>query len=573
MSNDSSDIYQRALKREKEARKQAERILEVKSRELYYTTQELKEVNDKLENLLDETSAELKGVFENIIDAFVLMDIEGNVLKLNDAAINLFGYNIDNEDLNVVNLIYEEDYGYAMKSFEQLVSKGYFKDYQARVITKHKEVKWVHINASLLFDKNKQPVAAQGIVRDITDEREQGLIIEVLNNVAKSILGKMDIYEVAWEIVKNIAEYLQTDDCIIYLVNDEQKSLEQIAVYGKNIVGLKQHDDPFTLRIGEGIVGAAVQSGKPELIKDTSLDPRYVKDDAHRLSEIVVPIVSGDTVIALIDSEHPEKNYFTKEHLQTLQSIANLVALQLKSAINIREKERAEAKSVELLRKLELSNQELQEYAHIVSHDLKSPLRSINALVNWIKEDNADAFDEASLQNFDLIDTTLEKMEQLISDILLFSSIDSGATERTQVDLNSLVGDLKKILYVPEHVEIVVHNFLPMVYGDKVKLQQLFQNLISNAVKFIDKEKGMVEIDFKEHTSFYEFSVKDNGMGIEKKHHKKIFKIFHALDKSKTSSGIGLSIVKKIIDHYGGEIWLESEVSKGTIFHFTLKKS
>jgi len=224
MSNDTSDIYQRALKREKEARKQAERILEVKSRELYYTAQELKEVNDKLENLLDETSAELKGVFENIIDAFVLMDIEGNVLKLNDAAIELFGYNIDKEDLNVVNLIYEEDYGYAMKSFEQLLSKGYFKDYQARVITKNKEVKWVHINASLLFDKNKQPVAAQGIVRDITEEREQGLIIEVLNNVAKSILGKMDIYEVAWEIVKNIAEYLQTDDCIIYLVNEDQKS-------------------------------------------------------------------------------------------------------------------------------------------------------------------------------------------------------------------------------------------------------------------------------------------------------------------------------------------------------------
>ena len=493
MSNDSSEIYQRALKREKEARKQAERILEVKSRELYYTAQELKEVNDKLEHLLDETSAELQGVFENIIDAFVLMDIEGKVLKLNDAAVDLFGYNIDNEELNVVSLIYEEDYAYAMKSFQELVTKGYFKDYQARVITKNKEVKWVHINASLLFDKNKNPVAAQGIVRDITEEREQGLIIEVLNNVAKSILGKMDIYEVAWEIVKHIAEFLQTDDCIIYLVNEAQNSLEQIAVYGKDIVGVNHGEDPFTLRIGEGIVGAAVASGKPELVKDTSQDKRYIKDDAVRLSEIVVPIVSGDKVIALIDSEHPEKNYFTKEHLQTLQRIANLVALQLKSAINIREKERAEAKSAELLRKLELSNEELQEYAHIVSHDLKSPLRSINALVNWIKEDNAAAFDEASLQNFDLIDTTLEKMEQLISDILLFSSIDSGSTERTQVNLHELVEELKKILYVPEHIAIVIRTTLPKVYGDKVKLQQLFQNLISNALKFTPHD-GTIDV-------------------------------------------------------------------------------
>ena len=108
--------------------------------------------------------------------------------------------------------------------------------------------------------------------------------------------------------------------------------------------------------------------------------------------------------------------------------------------------------------------------------------------------------------------------------------------------------------------------------GHKTKLQQLFQNLISNAVKFIDKDKGLIQIDFKEEKDHFEFSIKDNGMGIEKKFFDKIFKIFHSLNKNKESTGIGLSIVKKIVDLHEGKIWLESELEKGTTFYFTLKK-
>ena len=98
------------------------------------------------------------------------------------------------------------------------------------------------------------------------------------------------------------------------------------------------------------------------------------------------------------------------------------------------------------------------------------------------------------------------------------------------------------------------------------------QNLISNAIKYNDKEIGYVKIDVKEHPSYYEFSIKDNGIGIEEKHFNKIFKIFQALKKAKDSTGIGLSIVKKIVDMYGGEVWLESELNKGTTFYFTMKK-
>ena len=161
----------------------------------------------------------------------------------------------------------------------------------------------------------------------------------------------------------------------------------------------------------------------------------------------------------------------------------------------------------------------LQEYAHVVSHDLKSPLRSINALISWIQEDNKDVFDTSSLENFGLIEMTLEKMEQLISDILLYSSIGSDDTEKQHTDVNQVVKDLKKILFIPRHIKVDILNKLPVIVGERAKLQQLFQNLISNAIKFNDKNKGFIEIDVLEKKSFYQFSIKDNGPGIEKKYH------------------------------------------------------
>lgn len=698
MSQEQIDILQRALQREKAARKASEKILEEKSLQLYNTAQELKDVNQQLEHLLDEKTSQLQGIFENINDAYLVMDLNGNVIKMNDAAIDLFGYDIEKEKINVVALIYNEDYGYAMRSFNELKTKGAFTNYTARVNTRNKGVRWVHINASVVFDKQKKPIAAQGIVRDITEakrtakliedqrqeldvivenssfgivltqnvniirtnetfqnalgytkeellnltikdvslkedypiskdyivkleageidnfvidkryrkkdnsilwaktnvsavrdqtgnikyqvaiieditvEREKSLIINMINEVAKSILGKVDIYEIAHEITHNIAHYLNTEDCVIYIVDQEKNTVEQIAAYGEKTDKDGSIINKIVMPIGEGIVGTVAKTGKPELIANTDLDKRYITDTIKRHSELVVPILSDEKVIGIIDSEHHQKNYFTQKHLETLQNVASIVSMQLKSAINIRERQNAENQNKILVKELEKSNNELQEYAHIVSHDLKSPLRSIEALTSWIKEDNKGKLDETSLKNFSLIEMTLEKMEQLISDILEYSSIGATSDESEEVNLNTLIDDLKQVLYVPENISIDVVNNLPIIKGDKIKFQQVFQNLISNAIKFNDKEKGHIIIDYKDEKSYHQFSVSDNGIGIDKKYYDTIFKIFNSLKQSKDSSGIGLSIVKKIIDLYKGNIWITSKVNEGTTFFFTIKK-
>ncbi|CAA0162946.1 PAS domain S-box protein [Tenacibaculum maritimum] len=697
MNSSEIEILQRALKREKAARKAAEKILEDKSRELYTLSEELKETNLKLEDLLNKKSSQLQGVFENILDAYLMIDLSGNVLKMNDAAIDLFSYDIAKEGLNVMNLIYPEDAEYAFESFEKLKKAGIFSNYIARIVTKRNRVKWVHINASLVYDRKQKTVAAQGIIRNITElkrtseameaqkkeldiivqnsslgialtqfggilrtnksfqellgyseeelerltiedisipedlpeskiylekmdsgeidnfvinkryrrknnsilwaktsvnavrdrsgniqcqvalveditfERERSLIIHMINDLAKSILGKVNIYEIAWEVAQKIANYLDTEDCVIYLVDYRRKTLEQIAAFGSKTNEQKEIINKISLPIESGIVGHVVKTGKGEIVNNTSKDSRYIVDDQVRLSELTVPIISEGKVIGVIDSEHIDKNYFTKEHLQTIENIASLISMQLKSALNIREREKAEIRNIQLLKKLEKSNDELNEYAHIVSHDLKSPLRSVYALTSWIKSDNEGKFDEMTLSNFNLIEETLEKMEQLISDVLTYSSIDT-VVEKQKVDLNEVLENLQKILFIPENISIKIVKKMPVVNGEITKFQQLFQNLISNAIKFNDKEKGIIQVDFIENKSFYEFSIQDNGIGIEQKYHDKIFKIFHFLKESSESTGIGLSIVKKIIDLYDGEIWLDSKLNEGTTFYFTIKK-
>lgn len=226
----------------------------------------------------------------------------------------------------------------------------------------------------------------------------------------------------------------------------------------------------------------------------------------------------------------------------------------------------------ELLFNLEKKNQALNDYAHMVSHDLKAPLRSIDTLINWCIEDNQENLNFKSKKSLDLILFNVEKMDLLISGILDYSSIAKENTETVLLNLNNLIEETVRSLIVPKHIEIRINNQMPKVYGNPYRFHQLFQHLIQNAINNNDKEKGLIAIDFIERADEYEFIVHDNGIGIPEKHYNKIFNIFTKLESNTKSSGIGLSIVKRIVDLYKGKIWLESQENFSTTFHFTIPK-
>ena len=245
---------------------------------------------------------------------------------------------------------------------------------------------------------------------------------------------------------------------------------------------------------------------------------------------------------------------------------------QLQKEVEVRKK--AEAKQAALLEEINGINQELKSFAYVVSHDLKAPLRGISTLAEWISTDYADKIDKEGQEQLKLLLNRVERMHKLIDGILQYSRIGRVHEEKASINLNELVKDVAEMIAPPPHIKITVENELPTIVSGPTRIAQVFQNLLSNAVKYMDKPKGLIKITCAEEKDFWKFGVVDNGPGIEEKHFERIFQIFQTLSsKEETdSTGIGLTVVKKIVETYGGKIWVESKVGAGSTFYFTLPR-
>jgi PAS domain S-box-containing protein len=241
---------------------------------------------------------------------------------------------------------------------------------------------------------------------------------------------------------------------------------------------------------------------------------------------------------------------------------------------DVTEHKQAEQRQEQLLEQLEKINQELKDFAYIVSHDLKAPLRGISTLVKWISTDYADKLDQEGKEQMDLLLNRVERMHNLIDGILQYSRVGRVREEKTQLNLNELVPDIVDILAPPDNITVTVENELPMMECEKTRITQVFQNLLSNAIKYMDKPQGQIKVGCVDEEDCRRFSVTDNGPGIEEKYFEKIFQMFQTLRPRDEveSTGVGLTVVKKIVEMYGGRIWVESIVGEGSTFLFTLPK-
>lgn len=245
------------------------------------------------------------------------------------------------------------------------------------------------------------------------------------------------------------------------------------------------------------------------------------------------------------------------------------------SAIDITDRKRSEKIQNELFAELEHVNNELQNFAYVVSHDLKAPLRAISTLANWISSDYADKFDAEGKEQMVLLISRVKRMHDLIDGILEYSRVGRIKEEKIPLNLDELLQEVIDAIAPPDNIEIIIENDLPEIIFERTRIIQVFQNLLSNAIKFLDKPKGLIKIGSKEYDEYWKFWVSDNGPGIDRKHFTKIFKIFQTLQPRDEfeSTGIGLTLIKKIIDLYEGKIWLESELNEGSTFFFTLPKN
>ncbi|MEP0214185.1 MAG: PAS domain S-box protein [Cellulophaga sp.] len=655
-SNKEILLLKRALERQKKARLQAEKILEVKSKELFDTALHLKQANNKLENLLTETTSELDGGFVNIIDPYVVMDLNFNVINMNNSAREFLGYDNTKETINLPSLVHKDYMQYTIESFKTLMQIGTLKNYRAKIIVKDGTHKWVQINTSVIYDKHLKPIGAQGIIRDISKETEikemlgeqkkqldiivenspLGIVLTVDDEIVKcnaafnyllgypeTVTNKLklsDISESEDEVTtkklesdlasgiidnfstvkrffKNNGAQILAKTSISAVKNNQGKVEYQVCVI-EDITKERQAEEKIKAEKEKyrGII-ANMNLGMVEVTIDNEI--QLVNQSFCAMSGYSKDELIGEDAVAILQIKNSAKIETKSEN--RLKGISDSYEIKIKNKkgetrhwlvsgapnyneegkvvgsigihLDITEQKELELQKEQLLKELKISNDGLQEYAHIVSHDLKSPLRSISALATWTYEDYKDVLDEAGVQNLTLMQEKVAFMDKLIHGILEYSTAGSAQMSNAKVDLNTVITDITESIYIPDHVQVIVPKKLPLLQADSTKMHQLFQNIIGNAVVHIEAEKGLVQVLFEEEPDHWLFCIEDNGVGIPEKFHKKIFEIFQSIGDNERSTGIGLSIVKKIVDRYEGKVWVESELGKGTKFFFTLKKN
>jgi len=227
---------------------------------------------------------------------------------------------------------------------------------------------------------------------------------------------------------------------------------------------------------------------------------------------------------------------------------------------------------------LEKVNKELDSFVHIISHDLRTPLRGISSFITFLEEDYKDKLDKEGKEFVDEIRNGANRLGDLIDDLLALSRISRIKNPYETVPIRNLIdsaGESLKHEFKVHHVSLTIPDNMPVIVCDRVKMAQVFLNLINNAIKFSsknNKEHPKIEIGFTKRSDSVEFYVKDNGIGIDPQYHEQIFGVFRRLhtEREFEGTGVGLSIVKRVIDDHGGKIWIESQLGQGACFHFTI---
>lgn len=219
-----------------------------------------------------------------------------------------------------------------------------------------------------------------------------------------------------------------------------------------------------------------------------------------------------------------------------------------------------------------LLNSELRTVTYNLSHSIKTPLHGINQISQWLKEDYKDSIGSDARELLNMLIYRVEKLNAIIDNLLEYTDIKVKLEKLSKLDLNYVLKNLINFLNVPQNIEINIARNMPHLKIEKKYIESIFTNLIENSIKFMDKEKGRIEVGFVELNKEYMFFVRDNGSGIEEKYFEKIFTMFHSINNNESieNLGVGLALTKKIVELHGGTIHIESKIKEGTTVFFTL---
>jgi signal transduction histidine kinase len=301
---------------------------------------------------------------------------------------------------------------------------------------------------------------------------------------------------------------------------------------------------------------------------------RTISRPINKLRDDMKRITSENLDIPLqinVTNNSGEIGELTHAYIALINNLRNTTVSRDKLLLEIERRKQSEENLRQTSILLEESNRELDQFAFSASHDLRAPLQGIETLSEWIIKDCYDLLPEDSRKNLDLIKKRVHRLDAFIDGILQYARIRGPTTQPEIIDINKLLEGIIDNLSPPESIKVVIDKIMPTLTTDIAALTQVFLNLINNAIKFNKNAQGNINIGHDVAGDFYKFYVSDNGPGIDIQFHEKIFEMFHTLQSRDIidSAGIGLAIVKKIVEKHGGTISVKSAPGQGTTFYFT----
>lgn len=414
-----------------------------------------------------------------------------------------------------------------------------------RICLPDHRLRWVLVQGRFVFTDSGQPRRMTGVIKEITESKQAALALEASEARFRAVFEQAAVGMARLSAEGN---WLQVNSTFCQLLGYGAEELQHHS--------FREFTDPTDLAQDEHYYEQLV-SGK---VTSCQFEKRYLHRDGTSIWTLVTVSVERDHENRLIS------------FIAVIEDIRQLKAATLELRQRAHELEQVNNLLAITNAMLEERNSELDQFAYVASHDLKAPLRAIANLSEWIEEDLGNEIPEENQHQLSLLRNRVHRMEALINGLLEYSRVSRRERQIEDVDVRQMLAETIDLVSPPESFTIAIADNMPKLKTNQTALNQVFSNLISNAVKHHNRNDGLIQITAQRHNEhLFEFAVIDDGPGIEPQYHQKVFTIFQTLKARDEfeSTGIGLAVVKKIIESEGGTIRLESDLGKGATFRFT----
>ncbi|HEY9876666.1 MAG TPA: PAS domain S-box protein [Candidatus Obscuribacterales bacterium] len=495
--------------------------------------------------------------YAQILDSLqdmVFCKIPGSVVVYaNKAACNYYGMTV--EQLQGITDVPFNEVDYTQKYLRddlQVFTTGQTVEVQEEPnLRADGETRFFHTIKSPIFDTDGKVVEIVGVSRDITERKQ----------FEKALTCALAEAEAARAQLQGL--FMQAP-AAIQISRGPNHITETVNPLYRQIIGSRE------------LIGKPVREAFPEF------EGQGFFELLDRVYETGKPFV-GNEMRALFDRncdgllEESFWNFVYQPLLDANGKVYGIMTHAVEVTEQVRARQEIEKKAEELSRltqALERSNKDLDQFAYVTSHDLKAPLRGIASLSEWIEEDLAENLTDESREHLNLLRGRVHRMEGLINGILQYSRAGRVQNKTETLNVSTLLSEVIELLAPSPTVSIVVDPGMPTLETERVQLEQIFMNLINNAIKHTQRPDAYIRLGVKEVGRYYEFSVTDNGPGIAPEYHQRIWGIFQTLESRDKveGTGIGLSVVKKIVESRGGRVWIDSELGSGATFGFSWPK-